>query len=81
MQFAPYPPSPDEIDQHAVVTLTMRCAPVTLLGIICHVGVEPNDAAPRATNEACFHAIQLSQLAGLCSPPSPSDYQLHRLLD
>lgn len=37
----PYPPSPDETDQHAVVTLTLRCAPVTLLGMTCDSGIEP----------------------------------------
>jgi hypothetical protein len=46
---APYLPSPDKTDQHMVVALT--CAPtlVTLLGVICHLGIEPIDAALAST--------------------------------
>jgi len=64
---APYPPSPNKTDQHAVVTFTFPSALVTLLGIICHVGVEPTYAAPRDTMRRHSAQHQLSQLAGLCS--------------
>ena len=78
---APYPPSPDETDQHAVVTLTMPCAPVTLLGITCDTGIEPVNAAPRVTQGVLQTQPNLAQLAGVCSPLFLSDYRLHRLLD
>ena len=50
-----------------VVTLTLPRTLVTLLGINCHVGVEPTDAAPRITKGVFTDAVQLAQLAGLCS--------------
>jgi hypothetical protein len=36
-QETPNPPSPKSIDQHAVVTLTIPCTFVTILGVICEV--------------------------------------------
>ena len=77
---APYPPSPDKTDQHVVVTFTLRCTLVTLLGITCHLGVEPIDAAPHIT-KASVDAPNFPNWAGLCSPLIPSDYRLHRLFD
>jgi hypothetical protein len=73
----PYPPSPDETDQHAVVTLTVTCTLVTLLGVICYVGIEPTDAAPASP----YAFTRRSPSGQVVLASVSSDYQLHRLLD
>ena len=76
---SPDPPSPNKTDQHAVVTLTLHFALVTLQGLTCDSGFEPIDAAPRVTM-ALFQSSVI--------PTSPSwrvvlasvsfGYRLHR---
>jgi hypothetical protein len=55
----------EETDQHAVVTFTLRCALVTLLGIICKQGFEPHLTLPLVSPSVLQTQVaQLSQLAG-----------------
>src|SRR5687767_3666590 len=71
---APNPPSPDETDQHAVVTMNITLCACDFAGLHLDTGFEPVGAAPRTTE--AFARYQLTQLAGLCSPLFLSDYLL-----
>src|SRR5438874_1173948 len=44
---APYPPSPDKTDQHAVVTLPITLCPCDFAGPDLSFGNRTHDAAPR----------------------------------
>ena len=66
-------------DQHAVVTFTLPNAPVTLLGVICQVGIEPTDAAPRVTRGAIQRSTNFSRWQVCARFCSLSGYRLYRL--
>ena len=60
---APDPPSPVRSISTAVVTVTVPCAPVTLLGLRGQVGNRTRGAAPRTASGACLPRTP----EGLCS--------------
>jgi len=60
-----------------VVTFTFPNAPVTLLGVICHVGIEPTDAASRDTRGAIQRSPTFP-VGGFVLASVLFGYRLHR---
>src|SRR5215467_9975038 len=82
MQFAPYPPSPDETDQHTVVTLLITLCPCDFAGHDLYMRESnPLAHAPARHHEALKRAQSNLPSWRVVLASAFSDYRLHRLLD